>query len=587
MNLFNIQESVQGVAEAISAVLDVDVTIVDSNLKRVAATGKYKSLIGEKLPKNCSFELITKKKKPEFVDKPNISNKCFACSMKGSCDELATIGYPILHKGEILGIIGLIAFNEEQRNKIYNDYDSLIVFLDKLGDLLAGNLQYIKTINELTIQGQEIKMIVNGLENGIICIDNEGKIKFINSKIEELLKFQSQKLINKSIYDVIPEIKAYQKTQVPTEIKVSVKGNRKSFIIRTIPVMIGNKKVSDIMEINETSNMVANAYRLIGGTNSISFDHIIGDSPKIIEVKEIAKKVASSKSTVLLTGESGTGKELFARAIHDASSRGHNPFVAINCASIPDNLLESELFGYEGGAFTGASKQGQMGKLELANGGTLFLDEIGDLPLHLQPKLLRVLQDGVFMRLGGKEFISVDFRLIVATNRNLKELIESGKFREDLYYRLNVIPIHIPPLRERVEDIDKLSEYLLEKYCSRLGVNKKLFSDEVKKAFNKYKWPGNVRELENVVEYLVNVVKGEKIDIEHLPSNIRESIEESAGKLQNTCKLKDMLDNYERDILESYLRIYGTTTEDKEKIASILGINLSTLYRKLNKYNLQ
>src|SRR5690606_2099511 len=215
--------------------------------------------------------------------------------------------------------------------KIYNDYDSLIVFLDKLGDLLAGNLQYIKTINELTIQGQEIKMIVNGLENGIICIDNEGKIKFINSKIEELLKFQSQKLINKSIYDVIPEIKAYQKTQVPTEIKVSVKGNRKSFIIRTIPVMIGNKKVSDIMEINETSNMVANAYRLIGGTNSISFDHIIGDSPKIIEVKEIAKKVASSKSTVLLTGESGTGKELFARAIHDASSRGHNPFVAINC----------------------------------------------------------------------------------------------------------------------------------------------------------------------------------------------------------------------------------------------------------------
>jgi len=459
--------------------------------------------------------------------------------------------------------------------------------LDKLGELLAGNLQYINTINELTIQGQEIKMIVNGLENGIICIDNEGKIKFINSKIEELLELQNNKLINRPIYDVIPEIKVYQKIQVPTEIKVSVRGKRKSFIIRTIPVMVGNKKVSHIMEINETSNMVANAYRLIGGINRISFNHIIGDSPRIIEVKEIAKKIASSKSTVLLTGESGTGKELFARAIHDASNRRHKPFVAINCASIPDNLLESELFGYEGGAFTGASKQGQMGKLELANGGTLFLDEIGDLPLHLQPKLLRVLQDGVFMRLGGKEFISVDFRLIVATNRDLKELIENGKFREDLYYRLNVIPIHIPPLRERVEDIDKLSEYLLEKYCNRLGVSKKYFSDEVKKAFYKYRWPGNVRELENVVEYLVNVVKGEEIQIEHLPNNIRYSIRESSDNSQNISKLKDMLDNYERQILESYLRIYGNSTEDKEKIATVLGINLSTLYRKLNKYNLQ
>lgn len=587
VNLFDIQESVQGVAEAISAVLNVDVTIVDSSLNRVAATGKYKKLIGEKLPENCTFELITRKRQPEFVDKPNISNKCFACSLRGKCDELATIGYPILHKGELLGIIGLIAFNEEQRNKIYKDYDSLIVFLGKLGELLAGNLQYTRTINELTIQSQEINMIVNGLENGIICIDNKGRIKFVNSKTEEFLKYKSQKLINKSVYEVIPELKAYQKTQVPTEIKISIGGKRKSFIIRTIPVMVGNKKVSYIMELNKTSHMVADAYRLIGGTNSITFEHIIGDSPKIIEVKEIAKKVASSKSTVLLTGESGTGKELFARAIHYVSNRSHRPFVAINCASIPDNLLESELFGYEAGAFTGANKQGQMGKLELANGGTLFLDEIGDLPLHLQPKLLRVLQDGVFMRLGGKEFISVDFRLIVATNRDLEELINNGEFREDLYYRLNVIPIHIPPLRERIEDIDKLSRYLLNKYCNRLGVKKKYFSNEVKRAFYRYNWPGNVRELENVVEYLVNVVKGEEIKLENLPRNIRDYLKIPADKLQNTGKLKDMLDNYEREILKSYLRVYGSSTENKEKIASILGINLSTLYRKLNKYNLQ
>ena len=587
VNLFNIQESVQGVAEAISAVLDVDVTIVDSSLTRVAATGKYKRLICKKLPKNCSFEIISRKKEPDFVDKPNVSNKCVNCSLKGSCDELATIGYPILHEGELLGIIGLIAFNEEQRNRIYDDYKSLIVFLSKLGELLAGNLQYTNTIKELTIQGQEIKMIVDGLENGIICIDDEGRIKFTNSKIEKLLKVKGSKLINKSIYSIMPEIKTYENSNVPVETKIDVEGKRKSFIVKTIPVTLENKRVSSIMEINETSNMVANAYRLIEGTSNISFDHIIGDSPNIVEVKDIARKVASSKSTVLLTGESGTGKELFARAIHYASNRSHLPFVAINCASIPDNLLESELFGYEGGAFTGANRQGQMGKLELANGGTLFLDEIGDLPLHLQPKLLRVLQDGQFMRLGGKEFISVDFRLIAATNRDLKEMIKNGEFREDLYYRLNVIPIHIPPLRERIEDIDKLSEYLLNKYCYKLGVKRKRFSKDVKEAFYEYQWPGNVRELENVVEYLVNIVKEEEIRFENLPSNMKDYIRRSSNKEQNTGKLKDMMDNYERDILESYIKIYGDGTEDKKKIAHILGINLSTLYRKLSKYNLQ
>jgi len=586
VNLFNIQESVQGVAEAISAVLDVDVTIVDSSLTRVAATGKYKRLICKKLPKNCSFEIISRKKEPDFVDKPNVSNKCVNCSLKGSCDELATIGYPILHEGELLGIIGLIAFNEEQRNRIYDDYKSLIVFLSKLGELLAGNLQYTNTIKELTIQGQEIKMIVDGLENGIICIDDEGRIKFTNSKIEKLLKVKGSKLINKSIYSIMPEIKTYENSNVPVETKIDVEGKRKSFIVKTIPVTLENKRVSSIMEINETSNMVANAYRLIEGTSNISFDHIIGDSPNIVEVKDIARKVASSKSTVLLTGESGTGKELFARAIHYASNRSHLPFVAINCASIPDNLLESELFGYEGGAFTGANRQGQMGKLELANGGTLFLDEIGDLPLHLQPKLLRVLQDGQFMRLGGKEFISVDFRLIAATNRDLKEMIKNGEFREDLYYRLNVIPIHIPPLRERIEDIDKLSEYLLNKYCYKLGVKRKRFSKDVKEAFYEYQWPGNVRELENVVEYLVNIVKEEEIKLENLPNNMKDYIDKS-NRMGNTCKLKDMMDSYERDILVSYLKAYGSGTEDKKKIAHLLGINLSTLYRKLSKYNLQ
>jgi transcriptional regulator with PAS, ATPase and Fis domain len=587
VNLFTVQNSAQGVAEAISAVLNVDVTIVNKDLKRVAATGKYKDLIGKKIPNNCSFESIAKKKKPEFIDKPNTSKKCLGCSLKGSCAEMATIGYPIISDGDLLGVIGLIAFNMEQKSKIYEDYNSLIIFLSKLGDLLAGNLKYTNTITELTIQSEETKMIIDGLGNGIICTDNQGRIKFVNSKTEDYLKVNRKDLVNKLISETIPGLSLDVKAQTPIETKLTVKDQRKSFVIRIIPVIIQGKTVSNIIEIHKTSNMVRNAYKLIEGENSITFKHIIGNSPKIVEVKDVARKVAASKSTVLLRGESGTGKELFARAIHNSSGRFNFPFVAINCASIPDNLLESELFGYEGGAFTGAKKEGQMGKFELANGGTLFLDEIGDLPLHLQPKLLRVLQDEAFMRVGGKELISVDFRLIAATNRNLEQMILDGEFREDLYYRLNVIPIRIPPLRDRIEDMVELSQYQLEKYCSRLGKDTKFFSEDVKEAFNKYNWPGNVRELENVVEYLVNIVRGEEITLENLPYNIKEYLEDNTGEQDSNQKLKDVLDKYEKEILESYLKAYGNTTEDKERISEMLGINLSTLYRKLNKYNLQ
>ncbi|SDW93222.1 sigma 54-interacting transcriptional regulator [Tepidimicrobium xylanilyticum] len=587
MELFNIQSSVQEVAEAILTVLNVDVTIVDKNLNRVAATGMYKDLIGKPLPKNCSFEMVAKIGEPQFIDSPNISEKCFSCSLKGDCAELAAIGYPIKSQGELLGVIGLIAFDLEQKKRIQENYDSLVVFLSKLGDLLAGNLNYINTINRLTIQSQEIKEIIDGLDNGIICTDTMGKIKFINSKAEDYLQIKSYDLINKHVTNILPDLNGSLEAPASMETRVTVKNKKKSFIIKIIPVKVKNKRVSSIIEIHKTTNMVRSAYRLIEGSSNITFDHIIGNSPNIIKAKNLAKEVAKGRSTVLLRGESGTGKELFARAIHNASDRKNFPFVAINCASIPDNLLESELFGYEGGAFTGASSQGQMGKLELAKGGTLFLDEIGDLPLHLQPKILRVLQEGTFMRLGGKELISVDFRLITATNRNLEGMIEKGEFREDLYYRLNVIPIYIPPLRERIEDIDKLSRYLLKKCCNRLGKEIKILSQEVKEAFYRYNWPGNVRELENVVEYLINVEKNKKISFESLPNSIKEHFNSPLLMVKKDNKLKDILDNYEKELLRSYLEEYGNTTEDKKKISSILGINLSTLYRKLNKYNLQ
>ncbi len=587
MGLLKIQSSVQEVAEAISTVLNVDVTIIDHDLKRIAATGIYRESIGEKIPRNCSFEGVARTKEPEFIDNPNYSQKCSSCSLKGNCAEMATIGYPMLSNGKLLGVIGLIAFNREQKEKIHSNYDSLIVFLSKLGDLLVGNLKYNKTITELTIQGEERKKIIDGLDNGVIGIDNKGKIKFVNSKIEEYFQMNSTNLINKSIYDIIPNIDLSHKNSHPIEKKITVNKKRKSFLIREIPIIINNKKVSNIIEVYKTSDMVKTAYTIIEGEKNITFDNIIGKSREILAVKDMSYKVAKSDSTVLIQGESGTGKELFARSIHNASNRRSSPFIAINCATIPDNLLESELFGYEGGSFTGAKKEGQMGKFELAQKGTLFLDEIGDMPLHLQPKLLRVLQDQGFRRIGGKELIKVDFRLIVATNKVLGQMVDDGEFREDLYYRLNVIPIHIPPLRERKDDIAVLSQYELERYCIKLGRNKKHFSEEVENAFKEYNWPGNVRELENIVEYLVNIVKGEEITYDDLPINIKEYFKNKKLTLNENGSLKEIVDNYERKVLESYLNEYGITTKDKELIASLLDINLSTLYRKLGKYNLQ
>lgn len=588
MALHDIEKSAQEVAEAISAVLNVDVTIIDQNLNRIASTGEYKTLIGKRLPKNCSFEQIFKMKKFQFIDSPHNNEHCFNCDGKGNCKELATIGYPIVRNDECVGIIGINAFDEKQKFNMQKNYEHLITFLGRLSDLLVGNLNYYDTIAELSIEREETNMIINEMDKGIICIDSRDKIKYVNSKVQEFLNISREDIINKRLVDIFPQLNMDLNNINPRERRIKISGKNLSFIIRNIPVLVEEKKVSNILEIYKTSSLVRDVFSLINGENMVTFDNILGTSKEIRKVKDIAKYVSDSDSTILLRGESGTGKELFARAIHCSSPRKKSPFVAINCASIPDNLLESELFGYEGGAFTSAKKEGQMGKLELANGGTLFLDEIGDLPLHLQPKLLRVLQEQAFRRIGGKELISVNFRLITATNRDLEKMVANREFRDDLYYRLNVIPIVIPPLRDRKEDILLLGEYNLKKYCMKLEKSQKYFSDEVKQIFMEYGWPGNIREIENVVEYLVNVTKEDIITSENLPITMKKYFyEKKRTKNGEKFSLKNRLDEFEEQLLISMLEKHDDTTQGKQEIADELDIDLSTLYRKLAKYNLQ
>jgi len=285
----------------------------------------------------------------------------------------------------------------------------------------------------------------------------------------------------------------------------------------------------------------------------------------------------------LIEGESGTGKELFARAIHAASPFNKGPFIAVNCSAIPESLLESELFGYESGAFTGAKAGGKPGKFELANGGTLFLDEVGEIPLHLQAKLLRVLQERVVERIGSTTARPINVRIVAATNRNLLKMVQNGEFRDDLYYRLNVIPITIPPLRERIEDIPVLLDYLLKRYSKIMKKQIAGFTSEACQLLCDYTWPGNVRELENAVQYAISFAEDQLIHLENIPPYIRERSNRHKNK-PTTLQEKNLMN--EKKIIEDLLQKYGTSVAGKDKVAEVLGISRATLYRKIKKLGL-
>ena len=315
-----------------------------------------------------------------------------------------------------------------------------------------------------------------------------------------------------------------------------------------------------------------------------NFGEIVGQSPQIKALRARVHKVASSSSSVLIYGESGTGKELVARAIHYQSSRSKGPFVKVNCGALPSGLVESELFGHERGAFTNAVRL-KKGKFELAEGGTIFLDEIGDVPLDTQVRLLRVLQEKQFDRVGGEQPIDVDVRVVVATNRLLKSMVQEGSFREDLFYRLEVIPLTLPPLRERREDIELLVKHFTEKKCEEINIPPKRLTKEALTGLKSYPWPGNVRELENVIERTMVLVDSEEIGYHDLPLAFDEKTTEGAAEATDdeNLLLNERLDEVERDLIA---RAMEEAHHVKTKAAALLGIKTSALYYKLDKYGL-
>nr|WP_252187700.1 sigma 54-interacting transcriptional regulator [Anaeromonas frigoriresistens] len=455
----------------------------------------------------------------------------------------------------------------------------------------------LKELEEQKNVSQVLNTILETVYDGIVVVDKEGYITMISKTYERFLGVENQEVIGKHVTDVIQNTRMHVVADSGLAEIADIQKIRGSYMIASrIPIIkegevvgaVGKMLFRNVDELNDLYkkiNLMERELKQYKGEltklnkSKYTFENIIGKSKKITHTIKLAKKASQTDSNVLILGESGTGKELLAHAIHNDSTRNFGPFVKVNCAAIPSELLESELFGYEDGAFTGAKKGGKIGKFELADGGTIFLDEIGDMPLTMQSKLLRVIQEKEIERVGGTESKRTNVRIIAATNKNLEEMIVKGEYRQDLYYRLNVFTINVPPLHQRPEDISTLSHYFLNKLSDKYLKDVKEISDRCINHLISYTWPGNIRELENVIERAINLIEvGEVMDVDHLPQRV-------LGKeyIRSTRKLDDIVSKAEKEAIIESIR---ASDGNKTKAAKLLGIGRTTFYEKLNKYKL-
>ena len=584
--LKDIRDDIQNIAEAMLSVLNIDVTIVDEHLERIAGTGTYLEKIGDKVEGYSAFKKCLEEQVIIYIDDSQKNDICKVCSNNGNCKEHAELCCPITLDGYSYGVVGLIAFNKEQSDIIKDNAKDLTNFLGKMADLISNKLKAQIKTEELELEKKKLEILLNSMNKAVVSIDKEGNIDKYNVKFKEIFNMRDDNIDGENIFQLLDFIKKPSTNDLKKH-KTGVfyyKENSRNLkgIYNVREIAVKNKLKGYVIDFIENKDAIKN-YNKINKDYKITLDNIISESEIMEHTKQKALIASKSNSTVLITGESGTGKELFARAIHNHSDRVDNTFVTVNCAAIPDNLLESELFGYEEGAFTGAKKGGKLGKFEIAHKGTIFLDEIGDMSLHLQGKLLRVLQERELDKIGGKSNILIDVRVIAATNKNLVELVEKGQFREDLYYRLNVIPITLPALRQRKNDIPLLIDYMIKEYAHKLNKDVIGIEDDAKKTLIDYSWPGNVRELQNVIEYSINMSNSSLLNLDIIPNNIKSKYYDEKS---NKCEEIRTLEDLEKEEISKALNKFKHYKKDKELVAKSLGISRATLYRKLEKYNL-
>ncbi len=452
---------------------------------------------------------------------------------------------------------------------------------------------------ELQKQLEMYRLIFDSIYNGALVTDEKGYITHFNKPYGEFLGVKPDDQIGSYCTDSVENSRMHivAETGKP-EINQSHRIMGQNMVVQRIPIkkdgrviavfgQVMFKDVRDVGKLATELSLLESKVKLYEEelinlrSTRYTFNSIIGSSQAIRSLKIEALRAAANQFPILISGESGTGKELFAQAIHHAGPRRVHPFVRINCAAIPKDLLESELFGYEKGAFTGADPNGKPGKFELARHGTVFLDEVGDLPLEMQPKLLRVIEDKEFERVGGTKIIQSDFRIIAATNQNLEKMLIDNRFRKDLFYRLNVIPLHIPPLRERKSDILPTARQLLKQMAWEANLREKKIDREAEKALKNYGWQGNVRELSNVLERTMSTLEGDTIRLQHLPFYVYRSHRKFPEHHQSP--LKDVQTRTEK---EAILYALKEANHNKVRAAKILGIHRTLLYKKMKKYNI-
>lgn len=575
--LLEIQETVRKYAGIISQVAQVDVEVVDEHLFRVAGTGMFAEHVNENMSwEGYVYRKVLQTGQSQVIYEPGKELICQNCPNCGCCGEEIEISMPIRMNEEIVGVIGLVGVTPGQKERILRDETLYMGLVEQIGDFIAAKAREAEEMRNKDILLDILDYTVSRVDQGILLLGSDGAITTANEAAKKQLEISSLEGKQVAVASTGDQINGQ------TEYRLEMDG-RLYYVMGTVYNLAKTSQKYGRMVVFQNIKEVKKKYYEITSTVcSGAATPIIGSSRQMEQLREEIRRISQSSSTVLITGESGTGKEMVATTIWKAGNRKEGRFVAVNCAAIPEALLESELFGYVKGAFTGADPSGRIGKFELANKGIIFLDEIGDMPLYLQAKLLRVLQERKIVRIGSNRVIPIDVRVIAATNKDLKEMMREKKFREDLYYRLNVIPLHVAPLRERPGDIQELAILFAERYAKLLGKQLWKITGNAMEILKGYKWEGNVRELENVMEFMVNMMGEEGIlDESMLPRefcaqeiSLQESVQQEREEVLS-------LEELERREIRKALRIYGNTTAGKKSAAEKLGIGLATLYRKM------
>lgn len=580
--LMQIQPTIQRFARMLASVLQLEVEIVDENLCRVAGTGAYGKFLGRQLSGNSRLlRHVLETKTEKVVTQSRFDPLCEGCDSKENCREKAFLGTPVILQDRCVGVISLIAVTHEQQEHIS---DNLREFSDYVRHI---STIFVSKLLEDQGPGDNISKIfatmIDNMDQGVLVVDADNRVQFVNQTALKTLGVVQNNIIGKPVRF---RPLTFESNFTHGHMQHIVSWDDKSeLIIGQLHNIQGRQLFLMAFHQSHASFSVANA------PDEPHIEQLVGECRVMRQLKRLISRIAPSPSSVMVVGESGTGKEVVARAIHKLSGRRNKPFIAINCAAIPEQLLESELFGYVKGAFTGASANGKTGLIQAANTGTLFLDEIGDMPLMLQAKLLRAIEAREILPIGASSPIQVDIRIISATNQNLAQFIAEGKFREDLFYRLNVIPITLPPLRERQEDIELLVHYFLHLHTRRLGSVYPGIAPDVVEILRKHRWPGNLRELSNLMEYLVNVVpSGEVIDSTLLPPNLLNNGTTEQSDVTEVSEAHLSLDDAGGTALEEMekqmIREALSRHNSKKEVADELGIGIATLYRKIKKYEL-